>query len=221
MSVWALLPVKRLQGAKARLSDILSEEERSALARAMLLDVIAALKVANRVDVVALVTDDEDAIQIAQDNGCQAIAEPELKGLNPALSHGLSHAISKGATSALILHGDVPLAKAEEIDELVGFVQGVYSVAIGTAASDGGTNGMALCPPDCLPLMYGVDSAAKHVTAADDLELLVTHLEMDGLGLDIDQPENLQAFLERAEQGHTLDYLLATGLDKRLKERTT
>ncbi len=54
--MWALMPVKKLQGAKKRLSSLLDEPERTALARAMLLDVFTALEGASSLEGIAVVT---------------------------------------------------------------------------------------------------------------------------------------------------------------------
>ena len=199
--MWALLPVKRLQGAKKRLSPILSEDERSGLARAMLTDVLAALEAADNLDGIAIVTDDEDAIQMGEAAGHTILKEPDAGGLNGALSHGLQALMNKGARSVFIIHGDVPAVMAGELVEF-----------------PGGTNGMVLSPPDCIPMLYGKDSANKHVAMADQMDIPVEHVALEGLGLDIDHPEDLLAFLNQAPEGATMDYLLATGLDKRLKE---
>ena len=215
--MWALLPVKRLQGAKKRLSPLLSEDERSGLARAMLTDVLAALEAADNLDGIAIVTDDEDAIQMGEAAGHTILKEPDAGGLNGALSHGLQALMNKGARSVFIIHGDVPAVTPDEIDQLVALQPPPLFVTIAKALSDGGTNGMVLSPPDCIPMLYGKDSANKHVAMADQMDIPVEHVALEGLGLDIDHPEDLMAFLNQAPEGATMDYLLATGLDKRLK----
>jgi 2-phospho-L-lactate guanylyltransferase len=217
--MWALLPVKRLKGAKKRLSPLLSEDERSGLARAMLEDVLAALEGANNLDGIAIVTDDEDAIKMGEAAGHTMLAEPEAGGLNGALSHGLQALMNKGVRSVFIIHGDVPAVTSDEIDQLVALQPPPSFVTIAKALSDGGTNGMAISPPDCIPMLYGKDSANRHISIADQLDIPVEYALLDGLGLDIDHPEDLGSFLAQAPEGATMDYLLATGLNKRLKEQ--
>ena len=217
--MWALLPVKTLTGAKQRLAPLLSEDERTGLARAMLHDVLAALEASDQVTSIAIVTDDAEAAQIGRDAGCDIIPEPQTKGLNNALSHALQTLMNKGVQSVFIIHGDVPAATPGEVDELISLQQYPPYVTIAKAASDSGTNGMVLSPPDCIPMLYGTDSANKHVSMADQLDVPVEFVSLDGLGLDIDHPEDLAAFLAQSPSGETLDYLLATGLDKRLKEQ--
>jgi 2-phospho-L-lactate/phosphoenolpyruvate guanylyltransferase len=218
MSVWALLPVKVLKGAKARLSSVLSEDERSALARAMLLDVLAALEGAQNLHGIAIVTDDDEAADIARKAGHRVIPEPEAGGLNGALSHGLQALMNDGAHCVFIIHGDVPAVTTDEIEQLVGLQTSQPFVTIAHALSDGGTNGMVLSPPDCIPMLYGKDSANKHVSVADQLDVPVEYVSLEGIGLDVDHPEDLAALIERAPAGATMDYLLASGLDKRVKE---
>src|SRR5918999_814940 len=62
---YALVPVKDLPQAKARLSPLLSPAERHALAAAMLDDVLEALRHVSTLDRIALVTTDAYALALA------------------------------------------------------------------------------------------------------------------------------------------------------------
>jgi len=219
MSVWALLPVKVLKGAKARLSSALSEDERSILARTMMLDVLAALEGASNLHGIAIVTGDEEAARIGRKAGHRIIPEHKAGGLNNALSHALQALMNDGASRVFIIHSDVPAVTSDEIDQLVALQTTPPFVTVAHALSDGGTNGMVLSPPDCIPLLYGKDSANKHVAVADQLDVPVEYVSLDGLGLDVDHLEDLAALIERAPKGETMDYLLASGLDKRLQDQ--
>ena len=219
MSTWALVPVKRLQGAKKRLSDKLSESERSSLAGAMLTDVLNALEEANSLDGIALVTRDEDAVAMAANRGHRVIPDPEAGGLNEALSHAVDTLKVSGATTILVIHGDVPAVTGAEIDRLLAAEDQSPFVTLAPALTDGGTNGMVLSPPDIIPLHYGADSAALHLGAAKQAGINTKSLELRGLGLDIDHSADLLSFLSTQQMGNTLDYLLASGLAKRLQEQ--
>ena len=218
--MWALVPVKRLRGAKKRLSDVLSEAERSDLARAMLLDVLNALQGARSLTGVAVITRDEDAISIAEARGIRVILDPEQGGLNEALSEAIETLAGNSARGVLIIHGDVPAVTSEEIDRLVSVQDQVPYVTIAPALSDGGTNGMVFSPPDAISLHYGADSAAKHLGAAKENDLPAKTIELSGLGLDIYHPEDLKALLALKPPGETLDYLLASGIAERLQGST-
>ena len=62
---WAILPVKEMAGAKQRLAALLSPEERIALMRVMVEDVVAALCGASGLAGIALVTLDPWASELA------------------------------------------------------------------------------------------------------------------------------------------------------------
>src|SRR5437016_653864 len=58
-----------------------------------------------------------------------------------------------------------------------------------------GTNGVALAPPDAMPLTFGEPSFARHLAAARRHGLAPRVLSLPGLGLDVDAPEDLTALL--------------------------
>lgn len=214
--IWALLPVKRLKGAKQRLSPVLSEAERTELARAMLLDVLIALRHTWGLAGVAVVTEDREARVLAKEHGAALIREAE-GGLNAALTAGLGTLATYGAGGALIIHGDLPLASAGEIGALIA-AHPKGPAASFVPARDGGTNVMLMTPVDAVPLAYGEGSFEKHRTQAEARGLTVTYLGLPGLELDIDTPDDLRTLLVRGARGHTMDYLLATDVAARLQQ---
>ena len=57
---------------------------------------------------------------------------------------------------------------------------------------------MLLSPPLVMPLRFGDDSFLPHLATARGLGIEPTIVKLPGIGLDIDQPEDVAAFM-RAE----------------------
>jgi 2-phospho-L-lactate guanylyltransferase (CobY/MobA/RfbA family) len=59
-----------------------------------------------------------------------------------------------------------------------------------------GTNAVLAAPPDALfPLSFGPGSFARHLAAAGMMGLACRVVELAGLGLDVDEPRDLQALI--------------------------
>lgn len=215
--MWALLPIKALRGAKKRLSDLLSEDERAGLVRAMATDVLGALMAAGRLDGVVVVSNDPAVQALAEAAGARFMPEGSAKGLNPALQQAAEALADEGIESILIIHGDLPLATAAEIDAIVAAHGSAPSLTIAPSREDGGSNAMAVSPPALISFEYGADSYAKHARAAEAVNVEPTVLDLAGIGLDIDRPGDLIAFLSEACPGSTIDYLVESGIAERLQ----
>ena len=85
--LWALVPLKSLEGAKQRLKNCLGAD-REGFTLAMFKDVLAALCESKEVSFIAVVTDDPRVAAIADLDGLLVVDEFESKGLNGALERG-------------------------------------------------------------------------------------------------------------------------------------
>ncbi len=187
------VPVKDLKHAKQRLTQALTAEERSQLARAMLRDVLRALA-ATRVDRVWVVTRDPAATAIARELGAQPMSEPENRGHTAAVALAQAEAMRDGARGFLTVPGDVPCVTADELAQVIDAVRERVPVFV-SSRSGLGTNGVALMPPDAMPLTFGEPSFARHLATARLRGLEPRVLSLPGLGLDVDAPDDLAALL--------------------------
>lgn len=193
MSVVCAVPVKDLVSAKQRLAAALGPAERGELARAMLRDVLGALRAA-RVDAVWVVTRDAGVAALAREFGAEPLAEAENRGHTAAVAAAQAEAVRRGARVFLTVPGDVPCVVPAEIHELIAAArQGEPAFAPSRSAL--GTNGAGLTPPDAMPLRFGEPSFQNHLDAARARGLEPRVLILRGLGLDIDAPEDLAALV--------------------------
>jgi len=193
-----LLPVKRLDRAKGRLSGWLDPDERAALARALFED---ALELCTATPWLHwwVVSDDEDVRTTAAGRGFETVAD-DGTGLNDALKLAITDIVAHGAESVTVIPSDVPLAYEEDLRDLVD--TGVTSdIVVVPSDEDGGTNGLFLKPPDLLEPRFGSSSLKAHVDAAADRRLRCSILALPRLALDIDTIKDVDAFLERPAYG--------------------
>ena len=216
--MWALLPIKALRGAKKRLSELLSEDERAGLVRAMASDVLATLMEAKGLDGVIVVSSDPEVEALAIQAGARFMPEGAAKGLNPVIQQTAKSLAHEGIKSILIVHGDLPLASTEEIDAIASHHDAAPAITIVPSRDDGGTNAMAVSPPALIAFEYGAGSDAKHRHAAIKAGVTPSILKLPGIGLDIDRPCDLLTFLNEACPGHMIDYLVESGIIKRLQQ---
>lgn len=193
------VPVKDLTHAKQRLMSVLSADERGELARAMLRDVLQALAAAD-LDGVWVITRDPAAAAIARSLGAEPVIEAENRGHTAAVALAQAEATRRGARVFLTVPGDVPCVTADELRQIVDGVRDGAPVFV-PSRSGFGTNGVALAPPDAMPLTFGEPSFARHLETARGRGLTPRVLTLPGLGLDVDAPEDLTALL--AEPGAT------------------
>ena len=73
--IWAVVPVKELEGAKQRLSSVLSPEERRVLATTMLEDVLDAVSAVHELAGVLVVTVDPAATSLATRYGARIVTD--------------------------------------------------------------------------------------------------------------------------------------------------
>lgn len=196
MNTFVAVPVKDLTNAKQRLIPVLTGAERRALARAMLEDVLHALGTALP-GPVHVVTTDAQVMALAREYGADCLIESADRGHTEAVAFAQRYAHSLGADCFLTLPGDVPCVTADEVRALLKAIDGEREVAFVPSVSGLGTNGALLVPPDVMPLTFGEPSFANHLQAARERGLVPRVLDLPGLGLDIDAPEDLPMLLER------------------------
>ena len=96
MRTLAILPVKSFGAAKQRLSDLLGQGSREALAQAMFSDVLAALRRVKGLDAIAVVTDDPRAESAARGGRVIVLRDRDETGQSDATRIGIQHALECG-----------------------------------------------------------------------------------------------------------------------------
>jgi 2-phospho-L-lactate/phosphoenolpyruvate guanylyltransferase len=192
-TTWAVVVARTGLSAKTRLAEALSRpEDRARLARAMLADVLAACA-ATGLGGTLVVTDTGAGWSTAWTWGARPHLDPS-RGLNAAVASGLAAAMRAGARTALVLPGDVPLARASDLREVLGAAgeRPKALVVVPDHAGDG-TNALVVRPPEFVEPAFGPGSAAAHLESAGAAGI---RFECPGLALDIDTPAELASLLQ-------------------------
>lgn len=191
--VWAIVPAKRFGEAKMRLAAILTRAERARLARAMLHDVMSALHGARRLAGILVVTGDPSVANLVRPFGAHVINDVVESGLNDAVREGLRALAKEQDAGAIIIPGDVPFVTSAEVDAVLGTME-QHAIVLTPALQDGGTNCLAMRWPDAIEPCYGNDSFMRHQAAARHAGIDYGICRLDGLGRDIDRPEDLVSY---------------------------
>jgi 2-phospho-L-lactate guanylyltransferase len=215
--LWVVMPVKDLANAKERLAGVLSPEERRALFRAMLEDVLSTLAASPGLAGILLVSRDPEAQQLADRYGARVIMEETNRGHTAASSLGARTLTKKGAAGMLQLPADIPLVTPADIEALLRVHGPTPAVTIAPSRDQRGSNAVACSPPDFLPLRFGENSFFPHLERARALGIEPRIVERPGLALDIDTPADLAAFLAIPSHTRAYTYLAASGIAERLE----
>jgi len=218
MAVLVAVPVKDLVNAKQRLVPVLHGEERQALARAMLEDVLTALDAALP-GAAFVVTTDALVMDVARRHRAGCLVESGNRGHTEAVAFAQREAVARGAARLLTVPGDVPCVTPGEVRAVCGALGAGPGVAFVPSVSGFGTNAALLAPPDAMPLKFGEPSFDNHLLAARQLGLAPVVLELPGIGLDIDAPEDIEMLLRRGPQTRSATLLASWGFPARLRSR--
>jgi 2-phospho-L-lactate guanylyltransferase len=178
--VAVLVPVKAFAQAKARLSTVLDEAARAALARTMAATVVAAAGALP----VTVACDDDDVAAWADELGVSVAWTPGL-GLNGAVTAGVAALADQGYARVVVAHADLPHAV-----DLSPVAAGVGVVAVPDRHDDG-SNVLAVPSTAGFRFAYGPASFQRHRAEAERLGLPFTVLRPPDLTWDVDVPADL------------------------------
>jgi 2-phospho-L-lactate guanylyltransferase len=176
-----LVPLKRLNGAKSRLSAVLSPDERAELMRRLLEGVAAAVRGAG-VERITLVTSEPISVD--------GLSRFDDRGLpwNDALAAAMREVVSDEVVA--VVSADLPLLRADDVRALLAATP-ARGLAI-ARARDGGTNAVAMRPPGAAGTCFGEpQSAALHDRLAREAGVEAVMVDLPGLAFDVDTPEDL------------------------------
>jgi len=214
---YILIPVKDLTRAKQRLALLMTQEERTRLAWAMLENTFAAAASARNVDRIAVVTLYAPAIELARKYGMELIAETEQISESASVDFGSREVKKRGATAVLRLPIDLPLVTAGDIETVLEHDGEAPSVVIVPSRDGAGTNAILRRPPDLFPSHFGPGSLAKHLAEAERIKADCRVIELHRITLDIDDPNDVSEFIRRGEGGPAYELLTAMDIPHRLR----
>ncbi len=196
-ATFAILPVKRFSRAKERLETDISPGLRRALAEAMVIDVLMALRRTTGIDGVLMVTGEPVAEAIGRGYGARVIRDDEDSGQSAAAQVGVGHAIDAGAARALLVPGDCPALDPAELEALLSRpLEELPPVVIVADRHGTGTNGLLLAPPGAIAPAFGPGSRARHQAAAAAAGVACEVVQVPSLALDVDTAEDLAVLRE-------------------------
>jgi 2-phospho-L-lactate/phosphoenolpyruvate guanylyltransferase len=187
-----LVPVKALEQGKSRLSTRLSPEERHALSRAMLTDVVTSARSATAVDHVVVVSSDPALLQLAHQLGVEAVDEGYPRGLNGAVAVGTEFCLQLGATAVLVLLADLPLVTAQDIERIFQHTNGEPQIVVVPCKEGDGTNALLRVPPEVVPTRFGGPSLAGHQQVARQYAVACQVVNIPRIAFDVDSVEDLR-----------------------------
>ncbi len=168
-------------GGKQRLGS-LPDDERQALALAMLADVLAACR---GVGTTVVVTPDEAGARIAAEHDAEVVDDPG-SGQGDAVTAALRGVVGP----ALVVNADVPCVVAQDLRALEAATP-EHGLAY-VAARDGTTNALGLSAPALFAPLYGPGSAERFRQHAHTLGADVVPATIPNLVDDVDSIADLE-----------------------------
>ncbi|HNR01126.1 MAG TPA: 2-phospho-L-lactate guanylyltransferase [Anaerolineaceae bacterium] len=192
MTLWAIVPVKPLRRGKSRLSNVLSENERTILNQNMLVNTLKILSSVDRIDNILVVSRDPAALTLARDYGARTVLEDGNPELNTALSRAALVAKTYRVNEILILPADLPLLTKEELENVLEHSGNPPEILISPDRRKDGTNLLYINPEGLIDFHYGSGSFSKHYELAKKSGSRIEVIESTSLGLDLDTPQDLE-----------------------------
>lgn len=199
MNVWAIIPVKPLNRAKSRLSDVLTPEERQRLAERMLRHMLEVIQAVPQIIGTLVISRDNKVLAIAREYNALTVQESGSPELNKALTRATQVVSSWRADSVIVLPADLPLIQPDDIIQMISKGQQGVSVVIATDQHCDGTNALFIRPPGVIPYAFGVQSFDVHCEMARAAGINLYVYESERVALDIDLPEDLEIYRQIAD----------------------
>jgi 2-phospho-L-lactate guanylyltransferase len=192
MNVFAIVPVKRFENAKMRLSTVLDADDRIHLSSLMLEDTLHILSMSRSLTEVIIVSSDKRAEELATKHGANFVREEKGNGVNSAVELADRYCIKEAADATIIIPHDLPLMdecdilKAQELAQ-----KESHCIVICPSHRYDGTNMLLRKPPSVITTFYDSDSYNMHVKAAASLGIPIKYFFSKSLMYDIDTPEDV------------------------------
>ncbi len=208
--MWALVPFKGPEGAKERLSAYLSPSERRALTLAMVQDVLDALTRASLAGVL-IVSRSPEARELAKAFDAEVFAD-SADDLTGAVTEA-SAFVADRAEGTMIVHGDLPLLTADEVDQAL---EAHRDITLLPDRHDIGTNCIIATPPNAMSYQFDGTSFEPHQALARAAGFEPRIVRLPGFGLDIDTIDGLRTFAAAGTDTRSGRLLVETGVASRL-----
>lgn len=203
------VPVKSLERAKGRLTDVLEPLERAALTLAMLEDVLdACMQIPGWQTWV--ISPDEAVLEVSARRRARPLPE-EDPGLLAAV-HQVEEEAATADALAVVL-GDLPFLTASALNRVL---QTIGPVVAAPSASDGGTNVLLRRPPGVIAPRFGSESFRKHRESAEMRGVPFAEVDSPETAFDLDRKDDLPTVLAQGGQSRTRAACLEMGLAERL-----
>lgn len=189
--MWAVVPVKSTSSHKSRLANVLCEQQRKHLMRAMATDVVTTLAAVEEIEKVLVVCSTSEFFQQPLPDKCEFLNLKTDDCLNTAVAEGLALAAIKGCRRVMVMHADLPLIETAEISDLIS-VSEQYDVTLLPCDGGEGTNVAVINPVSGFVPSYGKNSFQGHLLAAEKNRLRVNVYHSSTLGVDVDTVDDLE-----------------------------
>lgn len=183
----AVVPLRDPGAGKTRLAPLLDRRGRALLARAMVADVVAALRRAP-IDRIVVAAAGEGAASVAASLGLDAVRDPRPGGLDRALAAACARL---HAATAVVVAADLPCLRAADVAHLLA---ADTDVAVAPTV-DGGTGGLLRRPPDVIPTAYGPASARAHLRLALQAGVSASTRHLAGFAHDVDTAADVRGLV--------------------------
>jgi len=193
--IWAVVPIKELDGAKQRLAPLLTPQQRRALIEVMMTEVLEAVVTVPGLAGTIVVTLDPQATALAGRLGARVLTDGARDGHTGSVNAGLQLLAREGRGGMLTLPADIPAVTSQEISLVLGAHLPGRSFTISPAHDHMGSNTVICSPADAVPLRFGDNSYYPHLEAAQRCGIEPTVMHQPGIAMDIDHPADLAAFL--------------------------
>lgn len=205
---FAIVPVKKFENSKTRLSPMLSADERIRLSSLMLDDTLSVLAGVQSLQQVVVVSGDRRAEEIAVKHGAKFLREEKESGVNSAVMLADGYAAGQGADATVVIPQDLPLLEAVDVEMACELAENEgRCVVICPSLRYDGTNLLIRKPPFAIKTYYDSDSYETHIKAASELGVPVKLFFSRKLMFDVDTPEDAKQLAKEAGASKALEFL--------------
>ena len=198
MKIAAIIPVKTFSKAKTRIN--LSSDQKEALCKIMLEEVVRTISNNKNIDKIVVVSKDEEALKIGKKFNVKEIFDQDESGVNHAVSLADNYLENSDYEASIVFPQDIPFMQSEDIDNLIKFQKSPQSVLVVPSRQFDGTNALLRSPVNLMKTHYDEDSYKIHLQVGKSISSNTALIFLRRIMLDIDNQEDLDFLLIQNEK---------------------